>query len=72
MAWDIYGNNLREGFCEVHPHVNEYYPCWICRDEIQKEEDRKREYDMQRADYNKDMENEYYKEIKGEYVEKIN
>jgi hypothetical protein len=30
MAYDIYGNNLRRGYCEVHPHVNQEYPCDIC------------------------------------------
>lgn len=30
MAYDIYGNNLRRGYCEVHPNVPEEYPCSIC------------------------------------------
>lgn len=63
MAWDIYGNNLREGFCEVHPHVNQYYPCWICCDEIQIEEERQRDNDLQQSDYHKAMEEQHYKEM---------
>lgn len=33
MAYDIYGNNLRKGYCEVHPYVYEEYPCYICLQE---------------------------------------
>ena len=30
MAFDIYGERLRGGHCEVHPHVHEEYPCHVC------------------------------------------
>lgn len=30
MSWDIYGNPLQRGHCEVHPHVHEEYPCSVC------------------------------------------
>jgi hypothetical protein len=30
MAFDIYGQPLRPGHCEVHPHVGEPYPCTVC------------------------------------------
>ena len=30
MAFDIYGNDLRKGYCEVHPHVHQTYPCSVC------------------------------------------
>lgn len=30
MSWDIYGNPLARGHCEVHPHVHEEYPCSVC------------------------------------------
>lgn len=30
MGYDIYGNNLRNGHCEVHPNVHEEYPCSVC------------------------------------------
>lgn len=33
MAWDIYGNTLQRGHCEVHPHVHEEYPCSVCMSE---------------------------------------
>ena len=32
MAFDIYGERLRPGHCEVHPHAHEEYPCSICLD----------------------------------------
>jgi len=38
MSFDIYGGNLRRGHCEVHPHVNEEYPCSICYAEKQRHE----------------------------------
>lgn len=33
MAWDIYGNPLKRGHCEVHPNVHEEYPCSVCMSE---------------------------------------
>jgi hypothetical protein len=33
MAFDIYGNNLQRGHCEIHPYVHEEYPCSICLSE---------------------------------------
>ena len=30
MSYDIYGNPLRRGHCEVHPHVHQEYPCDLC------------------------------------------
>jgi|GEM_PF-5443476 len=40
MSYDIYGNDLKEGYCEVHPHIPEYYPCHICCQEIDRENKR--------------------------------
>ncbi len=34
MAFDIYGNTLRPGYCEVHPDMPESYPCSQCDEEI--------------------------------------
>ncbi len=31
MAYDIYGDRLRRGYCEVHPDVAEEYPCSVCQ-----------------------------------------
>jgi len=30
MAFDIYGDELERGFCEVHPHIKQEYPCSQC------------------------------------------
>jgi len=30
VAYDIYGNSLRRGHCEVHPDIAEEYPCSQC------------------------------------------
>lgn len=40
MSYDIHGNVLKEGYCEVHPNVPEYYPCYICYQEIDIENQR--------------------------------
>lgn len=37
MSYDIYGNTLKRGYCEVHPYVNESYPCSLCYKEIEDE-----------------------------------
>lgn len=33
MSWDIQGNPLPPGHCEVHPEVAETYPCHIDREQ---------------------------------------
>lgn len=38
MSFDIYGNHLRPGYCEVHPDVHESFPCHYCRDEDEPQE----------------------------------
>ena len=34
MSYDIYGNYLRPGYCEVHPNRRGSYPCDLCEEEI--------------------------------------
>lgn len=36
MAFDIYGNDLQKGHCEVHPWVHQEYPCSVCLSEHQR------------------------------------
>jgi|GEM_PF-6882202 len=44
MNWDIYGDRLTQGHCEVHPYVAEEYPCSVCLAEsAQRAIDRDRE-----------------------------
>jgi len=52
MSYDIYGNNLQAGHCEVHPHVHEEYPCSSCVLEMQR-------YDAQ-SWYDQSAETEHY------------
>jgi hypothetical protein len=40
MGFDIYGNRLLPGHCEVHPHVHEEYPCSVCLSEAQRSQAR--------------------------------
>lgn len=47
MSYYIQGNVLKEGYCEVHPHVPEYYPCYICCQEIDRENQRQQHKDEQ-------------------------
>lgn len=32
MPYDIFGDRLEHGHCEVHPWVNVEYPCHVCVD----------------------------------------
>lgn len=44
MPYDIYGQPLERGFCEVHPHVRQEYPCELCRAEHDRHEREHREH----------------------------
>ena len=35
MAFDIFGERLERGHCEVHPWVHQAYPCSVCLLELQ-------------------------------------
>jgi len=45
MSWDIYGQPLKGGHCEVHPDVHESYPCSLCYAQREREQMRQREHD---------------------------
>ena len=45
MSFDIYGNYLRPGYCEVHPDHREEYPCSRCYAEYE-EYYRQQKYDV--------------------------
>lgn len=38
MAYDIHGNQLERGHCEVHPWVHQEYPCSVCLSDNKKQE----------------------------------
>ena len=65
MGYDIYGNNLRNGHCEVHPHVHEEYPCSVCIGE-------KRAQEPQYCDGNPShCENSYYLGQAQEHIKEL-
>lgn len=33
MPFDIYGEQLTPGHCEVHPYISEPYPCSVCMEQ---------------------------------------
>ena len=62
MSFDIYGQYLRAGHCEVHPDMHEQYPCSLCMMENQK-----RIADEQQKDaYYRGMEDAYYAQMYGD------
>ena len=64
MAYDIYGNNLASGHCEVHPWVGESYPCSLCYAEsMLKHDPRQKEYKSAAAQHQAEMERAHYDEI---------
>lgn len=40
MPWDIYGQPLSTGHCEVHPLIPQPHPCEVCREDADREEER--------------------------------
>ena len=64
MAYDIYGNNLARGHCEVHPWVGESYPCSLCYAESEPKYDpRQKEYERAEAEHYAEMERAHYEEL---------
>lgn len=67
MSYDIYGENLRRGYCEVHPHISEEYPCSLCCLENELYHKRKEEYSMTidklRIEYENEMIKQHEQEL---------
>ena len=66
MSFDIYGNNLRSGHCEVHPHVHESYPCSVCYGESTSKKSansRQKEVDKHYSDMQNAHERAYYEDL---------
>lgn len=61
MSYDIFGNQLQKGHCEVHPHVHEEYPCSLCYSESSQRLQQKRYMDSQEQQYYDDLTN-YHRE----------
>lgn len=58
MGWDIYGQYLAPGHCEVHPHIAESYPCSRCEEEY---------YQNQRDQDEVEKVEEYYRQLAEEH-----
>lgn len=61
MPYDIYGNPLKRGYCEVHPNIGEEYPCSLCLAET--------ELHQRKKEHQKAMEREHQKAMEREYQE---
>jgi len=65
MAFDIYGQPLRRGHCEVHPDVWGEYPCALCITE-QQEHECAREHDRARMEeYERQLEEDRISSLQG-------
>lgn len=64
MAYDIYGERLASGHCEVHPWVGESYPCSLCYAESKlKHDPKQKEYERAEAEYYAEMEQALHEEL---------
>ena len=64
MAYDIYGEKLASGHCEVHPWVGETYPCSLCYAEsMLKHAPRQKEYKSAAAQHQAEMERAHFEEL---------
>jgi len=59
MAWDIFGDHLERGHCEVHPWVHQEYPCQVCY--MQKEQHDRDQEEAER--YYGEMAQHHYEEM---------
>ena len=58
MSFDIFGQPLKRGHCEVHPHVNEEWPCSLC---LMESEQRRRTESNNNAQHDMILEVEHLK-----------
>ena len=58
MSFDIFGQPLKRGHCEVHPHVNEEWPCSLC---LMESEQRRRTESNDNAQHDMILEVEHLK-----------
>jgi len=77
MSYDIYGNNLKRGHCEVHPQVGEEYPCSLCyaednnRSRNKQRNSQEQEYYSQEQEYYRQQEKEHYEAQERGYYEAL-
>jgi hypothetical protein len=63
MGWDIYGERLTPGHCEVHPWVAQGYPCSICDIENERDQVNRKQF--------MDAEREYYEQMEQDHRHSI-
>ena len=66
--WDIYGETLEQGHCEVHPWVHCEYPCPVCINES----DQKKKFEDQATAYCAEIDALYSAEIEKEFADSMN
>jgi hypothetical protein len=77
MPWDIFGNLLCPGYCEVHPHIHEEYPCSLCiveaRDMLKDIRDRahQRMVDEHEKEMYEQAEREHYEILEREHRQSL-
>ena len=64
MPWDIYGERLTPGYCEVHPHVHEEYPCSVCLSDNKLRHQEEKAYEK----YCSQAFDEYCREYRAEWI----
>ena len=65
MSFDIFGQPLKRGHCEVHPHVNEEWPCSLC---LMESEQRRRTESNDNAQHDMILEVEHLKMQRAELL----
>lgn len=73
MAYDIYGNDLKRGHCEVHPEVAEEYPCFVCISERDKNNGRNENISLLEDNYMmfqilNDIKSKCFSDNQGNYI----
>lgn len=58
MSYDIYGERLERGHCEVHPWVHQGYPCSVCMADYDRHKREKREQERMESKMRQDYEDE--------------
>jgi len=64
MPYDIYGQPLRRGYCEVHPDMHQEYPCYICLYNAREYQENSEERDH----YEQEMYEQYCKDMISEII----
>lgn len=68
MSYDIYGEPLQCGCCEVHPWVHEEWPCSLCISERNQREQNDRQNE---SEYHMNMDIELLKDQREELIKAL-